>query len=175
MLNIFFWSNLRYSYDDKTSMYVPSFTLGFWICIICTWSFINLYLCLCAFDWQILYLLSQTLQPHQHQSLTSQHNLMAQSPNYHHQGTFSVQGEMTVVCSGQTGITIRPLMPKSSFSPHIPGDFLLTPYMILNCEMCAQITESTEEKGKLSIFGESALWRRSSKKLGAQTWFQKFS
>ena len=128
--NYIFLSNLRYSFDDKTSMYVPSFTLGFCICIICTWSFINLYLCLCAFDWQILYLLSQTLQPHQHQSLTSQHNLMAQSPNYHHQGTFSVQGEMRVVCSVQTGITIRPLMPKSSFSPHIPGDFLLTPYMI---------------------------------------------
>ena len=49
---------------------------------------------------------------------SQQKRLMAQSPNYHHQGTFSVQEEMTLVCSWQTRITIRP-MPTSSISSHI--------------------------------------------------------
>ena len=37
-----------------------------------------------------------------------------------------------------------------------------------------KVTELSEEKCNLSIFVESALWRRSSKKLAAQTRFQKF-
>lgn len=155
-------------------MSVPSLTLEFSIYIVCVFVFVFLvfvYLigksCFCSVRPCSLINTGHWLV----------NNLIAQSPNYHHQGTFSVQKEMTVVCSRQTSITIRTgknirlhltfKKEETRFLTKTNADIKMTKY-----ELGWLIW--LRKKGKLSIFGDSALWRRSSKKLEAQTWFQKF-